>query len=114
TGTCTACAFLAPGFLGAVLDFCAIFLGTVTATCVGLIGNNDLVNQCFVEVATEDDVGSSNGSGRLSLFVQELEFHELCSFRQFLDRRTPDDIAVLVARNCALDQQQAALCISAN
>src|SRR5690606_22309924 len=72
-----------------------------------------LVNQRFVEFATEDDVGSSNG-GRLSLFVQELEFHELRSFRQVLDCRTHDDITILVARNCALDQQQAALSINAN
>src|SRR5690606_14848971 len=74
TGARAAGTLLAPGLLGAVLDFGAVFLGAVATACVGLVGHDDLVNQRFVEVATEDGVRRAESSG-LTLVVQELEIH---------------------------------------
>src|SRR5690606_15788611 len=65
---------LTPGILGAVLDFASVILGAVATACVSLSGNDDLVNQRFVEVATENGVRRAESSG-LTLVVQELEIH---------------------------------------
>src|SRR3546814_17876359 len=53
----------------------AVFLGAVATARVGLVGHHDLVNQRFVEVATENGVGRAERSG-LTLVVQELEIHD--------------------------------------
>src|SRR5690606_978655 len=76
TRTGAAGAFLAPWLLGAVLDSIATLLGTVAAAGIGLESNNDLVHKRFVEVATENGVGCGYRSGRLTLVIQELEFHD--------------------------------------
>ncbi|CFN67269.1 Uncharacterised protein [Bordetella pertussis] len=59
-----------------MLDFGAVLLSAVAAAGIGLEGHHDLVNQRFVEVATEDGVGCAERSG-LTLVIQELEIHLL-------------------------------------
>ena len=69
TGTSTARTLLAERLLGAVMDFGTGQLGAVTGAAVGLIGNDDLMHQRFVEVATEQGIGCSNGRCLLALII---------------------------------------------
>src|SRR5699024_8647834 len=75
TSTSATGAFLAPRLLGGMLDFSAILLGAVAGTCVGLVGNDDLMHERFVEFTTKNRVGCIDRSRRLTLIIQELDFH---------------------------------------
>src|SRR5690606_13888344 len=72
--------FLTPRLPGGVLNRIAAFLRAVAATCVSLIGNNDLVHQGFVELAAENGIGRGDRGLRLTLVVQELKFHNQAPF----------------------------------
>src|SRR5450830_325794 len=107
TSTSTAGTFLAPWLLGRVVDFFTVFLFTVAAACIGLVSNDDLVDQGFIVVTAEDGIGGSNVRGGLTLSVQELEFHRLSSLLCFnFDSRRNHYLAVFGARDRTFDQQQ--------
>jgi hypothetical protein len=57
---------LAPWLLGRVVDFFTVFLLAVAAASIGLVSNDDLVDQGFVVVTAEDGIGS-NVRGGLTL-----------------------------------------------
>jgi hypothetical protein len=98
---------LAPWLLGRVVDFFTVFLFTVAAASIGLVSNDDLVDQGFVVVTAENGVGGSYVRGGLTLSVQELEFHRLSSLLCFnFDSRRYNDLAVFRAWDRAFDQQQ--------
>jgi len=58
-----------------VLDLLAVLLGTGALARVGLVSDDDLVNQVFVVVTTENGLGGVEFRRGLTLFVQEFEFH---------------------------------------
>src|SRR5471030_919812 len=110
TGTSAARTFLTPRLLGRVVNFFTVFLLAVTAACVGLIGHDDLVDQRFVVVTTENGIGGGDVRGGLTLRVQELEFHRLSSLLGFgFDGWRNNHLAIFRAWNRALDQQQLAV-----
>src|SRR6202035_1796805 len=80
TGTSATRTLLAPRLLGRVLDLLAVFLCAVTATCVCLICNDDLMNQRLVVVTAEHDIGCIHTRTFLTLCVQELKFHYFAPF----------------------------------
>src|SRR5699024_2795734 len=52
-------------------------------------GHDNLVNQVLVEVPAKDGGGCRNGVGRLTLIIQELEFHDYAPLPDsFSERRT--------------------------
>ena len=55
-----------------MMNVAAVELSASAETSVGLESNHDLVHQGFVVFTTEHGVG---GFHRLSLFVQDIEFH---------------------------------------
>src|SRR5690606_30702215 len=73
TGAGAARTLLTPRLAGGVLDGCAVLLGTVATTGIGLESDDNLVYQRFVELATEHGVGCGNGGSGLTLVIQELE-----------------------------------------
>src|SRR5690606_11219828 len=113
--TSTTRTLLAPRLACGMLNSCTVLLGTVATTGIGLEGDHDLMHQRFVELATEYGIRSGNGGSGLTLIIQELEFHGLGSFLgRRLDSGTHDDVAILVAGDCALDQKKTALCVDAH
>src|SRR5690606_8539795 len=115
TCTCTARTLLAPRLAGGVLDFSTVLLSTVATTGIGLEGHYDLMHQRFVELATEHGVRSGNGGSGLTLIIQELEFHGLDSFLgRRLDSGAHDHVAILMAGDCALDQQKTTFGVNAH
>jgi hypothetical protein len=50
---------LTPRLLGGVADFFTVLLLAVAATSIGLVGNDDLVDQGFVVVTTENGIGAA-------------------------------------------------------
>ena len=71
TGTSAARTFLTPWLLGRVVNFFTIFLLAVAATCVGSVGDDDLVDQGFVVVAAENGIGGSDVRRLLDLAHSE-------------------------------------------
>ena len=61
--------------MGGVINDITALLGAIAATCVGLISNNDLMNQGFVVLTTEQHIRSLQTAGFLALFINKLEFH---------------------------------------
>jgi hypothetical protein len=53
----------------------AIFLLAVTGTGIGLIGDHNLMHQCFVEFATEQRIRCGHGGCGLALGVNQFKFH---------------------------------------
>src|SRR5690606_35823871 len=80
TSTSATGAFLAPGLLGGVLDDGAVLLGAGALAGVGLISHDHLVHQGFVVFAAEHGVRGVDLGRGLTLFIQELELHQLAPF----------------------------------
>src|SRR5207302_8847505 len=74
-GTGTACALLPPGLLVRVADVAAPLLRAGAAAGVRLIGDDYLMHQRFVELASEQCVGGGHGRRTFALLVDELELH---------------------------------------
>jgi hypothetical protein len=58
-----------------VLDLATIFLFAIAATGIRLIGNDDLVHQRLIEVATEDGIGRVDFGRRLTQIIEQVQFH---------------------------------------
>ena len=61
-------------------NFGTVLLGTVAATGIGLVGNDDLMDQRLVVLASEECIGGLQTAGFLPLFVNEFEFHHAPAF----------------------------------
>ena len=79
-GARAAGALLAERLLRRVLDGAAVLLRARALAGIGLIGHHHLVHQRFVVVAGEHGVGRVHLRGGLTLFIQELELHQLAPF----------------------------------
>ena len=53
----------------------SVVFGVIAGTGIGLIGDDHLMHQCLVVVASEQRIRRAMGRCRLSLFIYECEFH---------------------------------------
>ena len=63
-----------------MLDLFTILLLTVTAASVGLISDDDLVNEGFVIVTAEHFRRGSNASAELTVVLEQLQFHAFAPY----------------------------------